>query len=159
MVLPQESDQKTLLINTTPVNLRGKKNKYKLSWVFLAAGCHHPLMKLANISIIVLKTSVVDPDPYWSRIQELCGSTHVNIGYNRGNRCIRFRTKIPHSESSAGTYHFFLIYSFKKFLNIILNFFSNKNSGSGCFWIHNTAEHKSHLFNNCSYVHGSGSAS
>ena len=39
-------------------------------------------MKLANISIIVLKTSVVDPDPYWSRIQELCGSTHVNIGYN-----------------------------------------------------------------------------
>ena len=30
----------------------------------------------------IIKTSVVDPDPYWIRIQELpgSGSTHANIG-------------------------------------------------------------------------------
>ena len=38
--------------------------------------------KFKNLSKILFKSSVVDPDPNWIRIQELygSGSKHVNIG-------------------------------------------------------------------------------
>ena len=38
------------------------------------------LEKSTSQKIYIGTGSVVDPDPYWIRIQELPGSTHANIG-------------------------------------------------------------------------------
>ena len=59
---------------------------------------HHSNQVLLNIQVHI---SVVDPDPYWIRIQELCGSGpgQIKIQDKIEEKGVRFETEIHNSET------------------------------------------------------------
>ena len=59
---------------------------------------HHSNQVLLTIQVHI---SVVDPDPYWIRIQELCGSGpgQMKIQDKIEEKGVRFETKIHNSET------------------------------------------------------------
>ena len=86
--LNEASPEQTAVELTAELNLSDEAPSSNNSSFSKASSC----IELYQNSLTKIRdeSCVVDPDPDWSRIQQLCGSgsTQVKIRYIRGKRCM-----------------------------------------------------------------------